>query len=254
MFAFAAKINSSFHLFTETSQAAKSLGCFTADTTVTLENGVKKLMSRLEVGDRVLTLNSEGNLEYSEILLFMHHSPDQSAQFLRITTESGINITITPSHLILRWQKPNVTILYDAIPVYARDVRVNDQLLLHGNDSRRQLFVDRIVNIEVIYQTGVYAPLTVTGTIVVNDVVASCYAVIYSQRLAHLAFAPIRFYNSVTTSFSNFYDIMTKAVKTKSQSVGRRHAPPPQSGIHWYCRLLQGIADIIVPSSFMLEQ
>lgn len=245
----------SSYFVTETSQAAKSLGCFTANDTVTLQNGEKRLMSRLEIGDHVLTLNSDGNLEYSEVLMFMHHSPEQVAQFLNITTASGISITITPSHLILRWQKPNVTILHDAIPVYAKDVKVGDQLLIHSNETRRQLFVDRIVNIEIIYQTGVYAPLTVTGTIVVNNVVASCYAVIYSQRLAHLAFAPIRFYNSMTISFNNFYDTMTKAVKRKNQSTALtvQHIQP-QSGIHWYCRLLQGIADFIVPSSFMLEE
>lgn len=216
-------------------------------------------MSRLEIGDRVLTLNSEGNLEYSPVLMFMHHSPKQVSRFLKITMHSGIDITITASHLILKWQKPNATQLHDAIPVYAKDVSVNDQLLMHGNESGRQLFVDRIIKIEAVYQTGVYAPLTETGTIVVNDVVASCYAVIYSQRLAHLAFAPIRVFNSVATSFNNFYDTMTKAVKTKSQSSTlalrqTRHVPQPQDGIHWYCRFLQGIADYAVPSSFFTSE
>lgn len=240
-------------MFTETSQAAKSLGCFTGNTTVTLADGHLKRMSQLEIGDRVLTMNSEGKLEYSQVMMFMHYSPNQLSQFLRITTTSGINITITPSHLILRWQKPNVSSLYEAKPVYARDVKVSEQLLIHGHTADRPLYVDEIARIEVVYETGVYAPLTETGTIVVNDIVASCYAIIYSQRLAHLAFAPIRVFNTMETSFSRFYYLITKPFisKNTNSTVVARYAP--QQGIHWYCKLLRGISNFIIPSSWFLE-
>lgn len=210
-------------------------------------------MSHLQIGDRVLSLNSKGNLEYSEVMIFMHRSPQLKSKFLRLTMTSGINITITPSHLILRWQKPNTTLLHEAVPVYAQNIQIKDQLLIHGHTKEKQLYVDTVIKIETVYETGVYAPLTVTGTIIVNDVVASCYAVMNSQRLAHLSFAPIRIYNRLGASLKNIYVLVIKSFVTVSQNstVTSRYIPP--SGVHWYCKFLQGISYIFLPNSWMIE-
>ncbi len=240
-------------LFLESSQTGKSLGCFAGHTTVRLSTGETKPMSQLQVGDRVLSLNSDGYLEYSDVMMFMHRNPGLRSQFLRIHTASGNNITITPSHLILRWQKFSNMSPYEADPVYARDVRVNETLLISGHSADKEVYTDRITKIETIYETGVYAPLTVTGTIVVNDVIASCYAVIFSQRLAHLSFAPMRLYNALETSFKKFYFVVTKPFIAPSQnsSVTSRYIPP--NGVHWYCRLLQSVSEFFVPNSWLLE-
>lgn len=241
---------------TESKHAAKSMGCFTGNTTVQLATGLTIPMSRLQIGDQVLSLNADGNLEYSEVVLFMHRNPSLRSRFLRLTTASGINITITPSHLILRWQKPNTTVLHEAIPVYAQDIRVDDQLLISGHTGAARLHVDRISKIEEIFETGVYAPLTTSGTIVVNDVVASCYAVIFSQRLAHLSFAPLRLFSALELSFKRFYMITTSPFVAKSasrnSSLTARYLPP--NGVHWYCRFLERVTEFFVPNSWLLEQ
>lgn len=212
-------------------------------------------MSDLEIGERILTLNSHGDLEYSPVLLFMHHSPQQETMFLRFHMESGINITITPSHLILRWEKPKDTLLYEATHVYAKVVKEGDQLLITShNSSQRPLFVDTVIDIEVVHETGVYAPLTETGTIIVNDVVASCYAVIYSQTLAHLSFAPVRLFLSMEASFSNFYNVVKNYIVAQNHNtttVAARYSP--QNGIHWYCRLLQSVTTLVIPRSWLWD-
>lgn len=241
-------------MFAESKHAAKSMGCFTANTTVQLASGLTLPMWRLQIGDRVRSLNAEGNLEYSEVLLFLHRNPSLRSRFLRLSLASGHNLTITPSHLILRWEKPNTTALHHAIPVYAQDVRIHDQLLLSSPTSS-ELTVDSITRIEEVFETGVYAPLTVSGTIVVNDIVASCYAVIYSQRLAHLSFAPFRWYNSLELSFKQLYQVTTEPfVKSVSRNstLARRYLP--RNGVHWYCRFLERVTSFFVPDSWMLEQ
>lgn len=57
---------------------------------------------------------------------------------------------------------------------------------------------DQIVSVEYIVKKGIYAPLTREGNIVVNSVVASCYAMIKNHELAHAAFAPFRMYTYLT--------------------------------------------------------
>lgn len=232
------------------------MGCFTGNTSVQLASGLTVPMSRLRIGDRVLSLNADGNLEYSEVLLFLHRNPELRSRFLRLTTASGVAITITPSHLILRWHKPNTTVLHEATPVYAQDVRVDDQLLVSGHAGPGgRLRVDRVSKIEEVFETGVYAPLTLSGTIVVNEIVASCYAVIFSQRLAHLSFAPLRLLNTVELSFKHFYAITTSpfvASASRDGSLTARYLPP--NGVHWYCRFLERLTKIFVPNSWLLEQ
>lgn len=45
---------------------------------------------------------------------------------------------------------------------------------------------------------GLYAPVTMTGTIVVDSVVASCYGNHPNHALSHMIFAPIRWAYSIT--------------------------------------------------------
>lgn len=251
--------NVSVFLLTESKHAAKSMGCFTGNMTVQLASGLTLPMSRLRIGDRVLSLNADGNLEYSEVLLFLHRNPALRSGFLRVTMASGIDITITPSHLILRWQKPNTTVLHEAMPVYARDVRVNDQLLVSSHVGPAGLRVERVAKVEEVFETGVYAPLTLSGTIVVNDVVASCYAVIFSQRLAHLSFAPLRLLNAFELGVKRFYLVATSPFakpasrgRSSDGSLTARYLPP--DGVHWYCSFLERVTKFFLPDSWLLEQ
>ena len=67
--------------------------------------------------------------------------------------------------------------------------------------------------------SGVYAPMTEEGTIVVDGILASCYALVEDQQLAHGAFAPLRYMNYLLPGLVD-------------------HGMEP-TRIHWYLKLLQ---------------
>ena len=74
---------------------------------------------------------------------------------------------------------------------FGRDSTINVQ----ATPAHLRAEFDEITKIDFINREGIYAPLTREGNIVVNSVVASCYAVISDQDLAHLSFAPVRWFS-----------------------------------------------------------
>ena len=89
----------------------------------------------------------------------------------------------------------------------------------------------RVTSIEVTLERGVYAPLTAEGNLVVDDVLASCYAVVDSQAIAHLAFAPVRLYESIK-------DVFFGSDKKESTL----------EGVHPYADILYSTARYLIPN------
>jgi len=156
--------------------------CFSASTQVTLANGDVIPVNLLKHGDIVHSVNSNGEVVPSPFLGWLHHDDNVTTTFLRITTETGNTITISPLHLLM------VTDNLDKRPSmrFANTVSVGDYLWSGGSG------LTKVKSIVSKVQTGVYAPLTSTGTILVDGLLASCYAHLASHDLAHLAFLPFR--------------------------------------------------------------
>ncbi|KAJ9573746.1 hypothetical protein L9F63_008870 [Diploptera punctata] len=87
----------------ESSQAAKTGGCFAADSLVQTSNGMTVKLQDVKIGDQVLAMDMRtGELKYSEIILFLDRDAGQKREFLKVSTQSGRQLTVTPSHLLLR--------------------------------------------------------------------------------------------------------------------------------------------------------
>jgi hypothetical protein len=76
---------------------------------------------------------------------------------------------------------------------------------------------DTIDLVEIENVSSFSAPLTSHGTILVEDILVSCYAMIEDHFLAHSAMFPFR--------------LLSKIMQTNKQS----------NGIHWYPRLLYNL-------------
>ncbi|KAK5847474.1 hypothetical protein PBY51_016597 [Eleginops maclovinus] len=208
------------------SVAAKSGGCFPGRASVTLASGEQKSISDLRPGERVLAAAGGGELIYSEVLLFLDRNPLTRTLFHTLHTESGARLSLTAAHLIFV-SEGNCT--EGALParglrtVYASDARPGQCVVVQAGGEGR---LSRVSRVSMRASRGVFAPLTQQGTLVVDGVVASCYAVVEQHALAHWAFSPLRLLHSWTGATG-----------------------PQQDGVHWYSLLLDWLGRMLLDPS-----
>ena len=86
--------------------------------------------------------------------------------------------------------------------IKAAEVSVGDQLRYWSLESN-QLVNFVVKSIDYTIQTGFTAPLTDSGTILVNQIDSSCYAETNSHRLADLAMLPLKMWHRVSKYVNN---------------------------------------------------
>lgn len=222
------------------------------------------------------------------MLLLLDRNLNEERHFVTIETESGARITLTASHLIYLVSKQDFMEDIDLNEIDAddddddaSDARQEDDLnhlnatmdlfksRLHATFAYKAQIGDwivvvdgvtsptprpeRVTGVGVTFKTGVVAPLTDQGTLVVDGVLVSCYAVIDDQSIAHGAFAPVRVVHNVGVGLAHFWSAFSKSLHwwtIATPAAKRRDAPinAQLDGIHWYAKLLYRIAKYVLPS------
>ncbi|KAI4491888.1 hypothetical protein M0804_003280 [Polistes exclamans] len=270
----------------ESSSAGKSGGCFPGKSYVRTEDGLRKRLDEVQLGERVAAMNSKGELIYSEVIAFLDRAPREKRQFVRLYTESGRVLTLTPAHLVP---------IEGRSTIFAARVKIGDQILIVDNKNddditttinnnnnnnnnnielmenilnnkvssggnQRHIRWDRVIKTKLVLEMGVFAPLTTEGTLLVDDVIASCYAVIDSQTLAHYSFFPLRMWKSLESFFverPTTYSI--KETKTEIRQLRTNNQTTSiimedkekYIGVHWYASFLYSFASLVLPSDML---
>ena len=136
-------------------------GCFSASSTVIVSGKGSTKMTDLKIEDQVLTAQG-----YESIYAFAHDDDETVAEFLQLQTNTGI-LEVTGEHLIYLHGKPN--------PRRADSIQVKDTL--QGKDGATV-----VKEIRTVQKAGLHAPLTPSGTLIVNDIMASCYISFFPDR------------------------------------------------------------------------
>jgi len=224
----------------ESANPNKYSGCFTGDSLVSTESGLKKYMKDLSIGDKVQAINEDGETVYSEVLLFLDRHTTELRSFIHITTESGEELRLTSTHLLYVGSE-ECSELSCLAPTYAGKVEIGQVVYILGDEGVRGIV--RVISVKSVVSSGVYAPLTTEGNLVVDGVLASCYAVIDSQRVAHAAFLPLRLWSNLQHNVRHLFRTLSVTGATP-----RTSSPMPLSGVHWYADFLYSLGSLLLPS------
>jgi ABC-type phosphate transport system substrate-binding protein len=131
--------------------------CFSETSTVQVFNKGVIAMKDLQIGDQVINANGKFDTVYS----FGHYAPDIQAEFIQIHA-LGLSqpLEISKEHMIFKASGA-------AVPASA--IAVGDRLQLYDGVK------GEVKKILTVIRHGAYAPFTMSGTIVVNNVVTSSY-------------------------------------------------------------------------------
>ena len=222
--------------------------CFAQDSNVTLSDNSHKQLKSLKVGDKVKTLDSNGNLIDTDVIMIMDKSLDKCklkflfickfiyfinsfflyqiiALFLNIKTYSNKTLSVSGSHLIP---------LSNGDYKYAKRL-IKDEIILSYDYEKNMQVEEKIKSVLIEPIEGYVAPLTMAGTILVNDVLASCYAVVDSHRLAHVAMSPVRWW----------YTFERQLNQKKFNSF--------ENGTHWYPQALMSLSETLLSKFIKLD-
>lgn len=149
--------------------------CFAGSESILLANGSTFSIADVDIGQSVLAFDSITNtFVYAEVIAKPHSRNSIVATFQHITLESGLDIKLTPAHLL-----PKITSKSQSSQLtQAVDIQIGDYLLTTSGVSRV------LSNKVVVSREGIYTIVTDRADfLVINGVVASPFAV--NHAVAH---------------------------------------------------------------------
>ena len=120
-----------------------------------------------------------------QFLGWLHRDANAVANFLKINTNNS-SIVLTRDHLIFRTSVADGSLE----SVFANEIEEGDKLVSWKGSKTTEV---EVVAVEHIGDTGFWAPLTTEGTLLVDDLLASCYAA-FPHSLSDLALAPVKMF------------------------------------------------------------
>ena len=224
---------------TKRSISAEDIGCFWESSMVRTSGGEQKMISDVKVGDSVLAVDERGIMRFSEVILQLHKDLEYTTEFQVIRTKTGRNLTLTPTHLIYKGDANQADqdlkeFMYSK-PVFAKKITKGDFVFVY--DEGNGMIKDEVVSNDIESRKGISSPLTAYGTIIVEDILPSCYSD-YDHSFLHMAFAPVRWLYDVKNAFSRMEWMKNDDSSDYKHEIG---------GHHWYPETLVSIGKKLFP-------
>lgn len=159
--------------------------CFPADATVMTQDGagqiLRKRLEELQPGELVAVRGATGHIAYEPVLADMHSQAEHAqldVPYLMLLHEHG-SLNVTAGHFVFSKERG---------PVPAADLQVGEHLLVDAGRGRLEASA-LLGPPEALRKRGAYAPLTYSGTVIVDGVLASSYS--FDHVLTYVASASV---------------------------------------------------------------
>ena len=164
--------------------------CFPCNAMVTTDAG-QVTMKDLTVGQKIFTLK-KGKPFMTPFLGWIHRESFEVARFLALETETQ-KISLSPKHVIFRKKHGQTG---SGSTAFADQVEGGDLLQVLSNGEVRW---EVVLSIQAETRKGFYAPLTSTGTLLVDNILASCYANYLHQSVVSLFLMKVNMFYTNTS-------------------------------------------------------
>nr|VZI08217.1 unnamed protein product [Spirometra erinaceieuropaei] len=218
-------------------------GCFPGAASAMRPNGSIVPLSQVKIGDTLLTYDlSKHAIQPTTVISFLHRDEHQFSTWINITfvmpSQHVSSLLLTGNHLIYR-RLSRSSETDDATSVFAKAIVPGDFIICSTNPVKAFCKVLRVSEVNGTLaggSIGVYAPLTSSGTLLVDGVLVSCYAHVRYEWLARLATLPLRIYYFLV-----------------SQMELANPSWPVEHGVHWFAELLLHFAKFILPETIFFN-
>lgn len=195
--------------------------CFPGDSLVIMTDGSTRPMQHLNIGDEVLVKNRHGKMVFEKVYMFGHLDPIAVSDFIVFDSQSQCDISVTGDHFVYCLRDG------DKFCLPAREIKLGDNLMIFNGAS---LIPQCVLSITVKKKTGLFAPFTKSGCIIVDCALMSCYVDVVSAAWAHILLSPIRTLNELSPSTLEFINGSKRGQKIPTWAkfilkMRKRHAP-----------------------------
>lgn len=184
--------------YEKTAEKCRNRECFPASATCDYmsNDGIKskKILSDLNYGDLVKTFVNK-KVKYEPIIAFTSAQDDIEAEFIEFTFDNEKKMAITKLHMIMGSDRKTY--------FRAADVEIGQKMLSVKEDGFETEVVS-VISIKNTVKKGLYGPVTLSGNIIINEIVESCYAehrinllgyqILSAHSQAHTYLLPYRIY------------------------------------------------------------
>jgi hypothetical protein len=146
--------------------------CFPADASVDTPSGTTR-MSELRVGDTVRSVNGAGEVFFDEVYFFGHAEASINADYVALKF-TDTSLELSNRHFLPTCPEHGMTCDWaQHVQAYAQDVHPGDYV---WTASKNGVTLQQVQDSSLISKEGLFNPYTLSGKIVVNNVVASAHS------------------------------------------------------------------------------
>ena len=168
-------------LFVQITRAFHSAGFSSTSYVITANKEIKGI-SEVQVGDELLYIDQNRQMVADKVIAVLIDDLNAEESFLSIKMMTGETIDIKPKQLV--YQMGGGMIYANK---FAKEVKVGDSLLVLNKH-----LISEVAQIGLVKRRGVHLPLTESGFIYVNGVLASCYSMHKASSLQGTLFGYFR--------------------------------------------------------------